>query len=308
MRMPMIIKNVVQVLFMTAVSIINIHAMETPNNSCLDREKRYAILSKIPQFCNYEDAKKLHAKHNTPETEALLEDAAAQFLATEKGQEILCAATETQEIKLNPIAIYSNRAVYSDNVVTKYNIMKTSAAYQQHEDAKMEHQKYKTANTLYMVDLCKKELLSSKECLDFLRAMEQDKITLLHKKQTPHTNSYNSFSSLTEQQPVERHKNKAWDLFVQTPEYKLFQDAKKEHALHNTEKTLALFQMHRDNAIKTPQYNNYASIAFGPRISPIIITRELTQPAKPNICPYAMNKMNKKIKPNQKPFTIEYHL
>ena len=281
----MYIKNIFQLLFITAVSITNISAMEAPKNSFLDKKKIYTAFLQTPQYQNYDRAKKLHEKYNTPQTEALLEEAAAHLLETQESEELLSAA------------VYLDTTVYSDNTIIKNTIMKKTSEYRQYEEAKIAHQKYNTADTLYIMELCKEELHNSKECLDLLHAMEQDEITQSHKKQNTHTNHYNSLPSSAKQQS----KCDAWNLVTQTREYQLFQYAERQYKIHKTPETKALIEECYYNAKRTPEYQCYAYIAVRPPTGPIIITGGCTQAVKRNIC---LNYLNEQNNPDQKPIEI----
>src|SRR5437870_7731245 len=64
---------------------------------------------------------------------------------------------------------------FSDYALQKHQAMQNSAEFMQYEKAKQAHQIYNTPDTAYMVELCKKELRNTKECQEWLGAVEQEK-------------------------------------------------------------------------------------------------------------------------------------
>src|SRR6266852_9775810 len=164
-------KKISLVSFLFITSSVAVHAMKIPQSntekSLLDMEKKYYTLSQLPAYKDYMKAKEIHEKKNTPETFALMEEIAAKVLETQEFKEFNEMAQRKAEVNHNQ--------EFSDYALQKHQAMQNSAEFMQYEKAKQAHQIYNTLDTAYMDEYCKKELRNTKECQEWLGAVEQEK-------------------------------------------------------------------------------------------------------------------------------------
>lgn len=272
---------------------LSIHAMEVPYS---DKETAFLSMAQTVQFQAYQEAQRLHEKYNTPETLNLMQEALELLLKTKESQSLL------------QITGQSNSAeTFSDNVIIKHSLMEQTPEHKQYEEAKLTHSQHNTADTLYMVNLCRTELRNTKECQDWLNATHQESDVLdaiTHSKKWITEQKHTNFQSITTDQ---RNKNNAWITVTKTPEYQLFKRAKLVHEQHKTADTQVLLDTYRAYAKETPAYKQYFSL-----IKPTGTTnKQMYQTISTDIIPTQSTSDTicscfkvKKLKPNQQPITI----
>ena len=238
---------------MLTIFTVSIQGMEVPRSdtekALWDIEEKHSAFSQTQEFKNYEAAKKLHEKYNTPETFALMEQAASYVLETEESKAFL----ETVEKKQTEAHATQT---FSDYVLEKHIAMSKTPEFIQYEKAKIAHQECNTADTLHIVNLCKSELHNTQECQDWLRTTELELAEKLKKDEA----SAWAATSQTPEYLLSQNAKKAWVAVSQTPEYLLFQNAKKAHKIHNNADTKYLLDIHQRNAKETVQYKQYFNI------------------------------------------------
>jgi hypothetical protein len=256
------IKNTAALLLILVTNTASMHAMEAPcsstEKSLLDMEKLHDAFVQTPQYQLHERAKKLYEKHKTEETRLLMEETAGQLLETKESQLFMHMVEQKEtEIKAAPI--------FSDNVITKHLAMTKTHEYIQYQEAKATHEQCNTADTLYIVNMCKIELNNTKECQEYLSATEQEMhvVTNIAKANNwPHAQKapYSS-SELDNQKMVvlkfKENKDAAWRAVTKTKEHQLFKQAKIDHEKNNTISSAIEFKRCKQAAKATNAYFNY---------------------------------------------------
>ena len=191
------------------------------------KKTSYNTLPQTSEFKNYEIAKKLHETYNTSETLTLVEDAAIILLEVPETKEIL------KEIEKRNIPTSHSDEMYSDNVINKHHIMEQTTEWIQYEEAKEYHKIYGTPITRKMVDVCLAELHKTKECQEWLYAMDQEKhvmenIMKSERWNKTHQKTIYNFSDASEEeidakikfaQETKKRRKDAFDKVQNTPQF-----------------------------------------------------------------------------------------
>ncbi len=216
-------------------------------------EQAFLKMEQTPQYQTYDYAKKLHEKHNTPETKNLLEEALKLSLETEEAQLLLHIKNEEQEKN-------NKSQIYSYNVVAKDKALQNTPEYKQYLQAKEYHEKYDTDDSQAMLDFCKEQFHSTKECQEFVKAVDQEAHVTNNIINSEKWKSEQKHSSPELIACMQNRKDNAQKAFQNTKEYKLFKDAQTAHKKHGAPLTQTLLTQCEHLAKKTPEYIRYFKI------------------------------------------------
>ncbi len=250
-------------LLILVTNTASMHAMEDScspaERSFLNMEEKYGDFLQTPQFQNYEKAKKLHEQFNTQETSASLEEAAGKLLETKESQ-LFIQTVKQQKTEINDVV---------GNVITKNLAVIKTPEYIQYQAAKAAHEQYNTADTLYIVNICKDELFNTKEWQEFKPSTAQEMHVVeniaksqncFHAQKATCSSSalYNwKMGELKFAQKVQENKEAAWLAVTKTKAYQLYQQADIDHKKYNTPSSLAELKRYKYAAKATNAYFNF---------------------------------------------------
>lgn len=251
-------------LLILVTNTARIHAMEDScspaERSFLRMEEKYGDFLQTPQFQKYEQAKKLHEKHNTQETSALLEEAAGQLLETKESQLFIQTVAQKRTETKNIV----------NNAITKNLAVIKTPAYIQYQAAKASHEQYNTADTLYILNICKNDLFNTKEWKEFKPSTEQEMHVIenfaksqnyLHAQKATCRSALFQYhwnmGELKFAKKVQDNKDAAWFAVTKTKEYQLFKQAGMDHKKYNTPSSLTELKQCRHAAKATNAYFNF---------------------------------------------------
>jgi hypothetical protein len=229
------------------------HTSSDTKTSLTRAEQAFLKMEQTPQYQAYNHAKQLHEKHNTLETKKLLVEASKLSLATKETQSLLQIKNEEQEKN-------NKSQIYSYNVVAKNRAMEETLEHQQYQQAKAYHKKHNTADSQAMLDFCKEQFHSTKECQEFVKAVDQEAHVTKNIINSEKWKSEQKHSSPELIACMQNRKDNAQKAFQNTKEYKLFKDAQTAHKKHGAPLTQTLLTQCEHLAKKTPEYIRYFKI------------------------------------------------
>jgi hypothetical protein len=80
----------------------------------------------------------------------------------------------TSIVNIHAMEVPHSNEAFSDNVLIKHRAMENTPEYIQHQAAKLNNEQYNNADTKCMLEFCKSELRNTRECQEWLRAVEKE--------------------------------------------------------------------------------------------------------------------------------------
>jgi hypothetical protein len=264
------------------IDAANAEMFITNNSMNNNSTYNFSDMEGTEEYQVYEIAKKCHAKHNTSETEAvmdetlelLLETQASQHAYKTKAQENYNKAKQLHETYNTPqtktimeeglkLVLETEKSKnnssqeYSHNVITKNFAMEQTPEHQQYKQAKLAYEQNPNEDTKYMLDLCKAELHNTKECLKWLDATDQEPHVfnnILNSEKWQREQKHLSFQDIA---ALQKNRNIAWITVQKTKEYEVFKKAELAHQLHGTLQSASLLKRCQEHAKETQEYKKY---------------------------------------------------
>jgi hypothetical protein len=219
--------------------------LDEAENQLIKTEEAQLILKqrrmeKTPAWIQYKAAEINHKKHNTADTLCILKFCESELHNTREYQEWSKLQTKKQTI--------GSKEVYSDNVINKHRMMEQTPEYMQYEQAKEYQKTYNTPDAQDLVDACRTELYTTKECQEWLHAIDQEKhvtnnILKSERRHNTQQKTYN-FSGISEAEInakiiyAEKIKKRSIDAFNAVQNTLEFQHYLEANAQYEKDKSL----------------------------------------------------------------------
>jgi hypothetical protein len=245
------------------LEIIAIHLLQDPdlqisltkikNEAILDNQTpsdiffiKYRAMAETPEYLQYRVAEINHREDNTDDSLYMLNFCKSELNNTREYKEWLLSIQDVRNenpTKLQVKTISHSNEMYSDNVINKHHVMEQTPEWIQYQEAKQYHKMHNTSDTQNIVDASLAELHNTKECQEWLHAMDQEQHVMENIMKSEHWNNtqqtpYN-FASTSEKeinskikfaQETKKRREDTFDAIKRTPQfqYYLFVEAQYE--------------------------------------------------------------------------------